>query len=641
MGFPKPELSRRTFIGSAAVLAAGTAAGFTGCAPQNLSETSSASFTPGTYTATARGKRNPITVEVTFDEAEILEVSIAKANETRRIADMALETIPADIVAYQSLNIDAVTGATLTSNAILTAVSDCVDQAGGDSSKLKTADGAPRKTDVVDLEADVIVCGAGASGIAAAVAAAESGAENVIVLEKTSNMGGNCLVSGGYLEYINPPQEMRAQMNDGFAELFESTLSIGLEMGVPQEYADKVRADYDAYYASGYTTVFDSEELYAIDYVHRAGGTIETWQAYAPMIVDLSQWLTDIGFQWRKPCCAIVGFPWPRQSASVTGNCGEGFFDTFEHYTLGENLPVQIIPLTPMTELIVENGAVVGVVGTCDDGTTYNIRSKKGVILATGGFAGNPDMLKQYNTKWDWSADTAIPTTNAFGHTGDAITLTRDLSAAVALVESPMVFPYADCQNYSTETIVGDTGNCLIVGTEGKRFVDESLSREDISKAIMAQSEEKMFIISDAENCLIDDGITQFGADANKLIEDGHLFRADSLEELAGLMGVDAKALTDTVDKFNGMVNSGKDPDYGRTVFTETSYVKTPPFYASPRTWAAHITLGGLVVDEHFQVLTEEGVPIEGLYCVGECACGFGGIGSMCTGMVCGRQLVA
>lgn len=249
-------------------------------------------------------------------------------------------------------------------------------------------------------------------------------------------------------------------------------------------------------------------------------------------------------------------------------------------------------------------------------------------------------MLKQYNTKWDWSADTAIPTTNAFGHTGDAITLTRDLSAAVALVESPMVFPYADCQNYSTETIVGDTGNCLIVGTEGKRFVDESLSREDISKPSGAVRRENVHHLGRRE---LSHRRWHYPIRrrANKLIEDGHLFRADSLEELAGLMGVDAKALTDTVDKFNGMVNSGKDPDYGRTVFTETSYVKTPPFYASPRTWAAHITLGGLVVDEHFQVLTEEGVPIEGLYCGGECACGFGGIGSMCTGMVCGRQLVA
>lgn len=631
------NVSRRSFIGGITAATAGLAV--MGGMPLGALATEQA-YTPGTYTATKIGRRNPITVETEFSSDSIVDVRIVEANETPYISEVALETIPADIVKYQSLGIDTVTGATLTSFAILSAVADCVEQAGGDVKALEDAPGAPASTEVVDIDADIVICGAGASGMAAAVAAAQSGAQRVVVLEKTSNMGGNCLVSGGYLEYINPPEEMRAEMNDGFAALFEETLEKGLELGVPQEYVDTVRDEYDAYYADGNTKVFDSDTLYAIDYVNRAGGTFDTWVSYAPMIDDLNQWLTDMGFEWT-PCCAIVGFPWPRQSTCTTGNCGEGYFNTFSTRMEADGLPIEILAQTPATELIVEDGVVTGVVGQCDDGTVYNVRSKNGVILATGGFSGNPDMLKQYNKVWNWDADTIIPTTNAYGHSGDAITMTKDLGAMLALLEAPMCFPYSDCKNFSTETIVGDTGNCLIVNTAGQRFVNETLSREEISAALMEQDEPKMFIITDSANCLINDGITQFGAEAEKLIEDGHLFRADSLEELAELVGIDPEALVNTVADYNGMIDAGADPQFGRTVFTETSYIRTAPFYASPRTWAAHITIGGLATDPTFRVVREDGTPIEGLYCVGEAAAGFAGIGCMCTGMTCARMLFA
>ena len=215
-------------------------------------------FTPGTYSALAEGKNEPFEVEVTFSEDAITEISIPGHAETRYISDMALEKIPSQIVEYQSLNIDSVTGATITSNAIMTAVRDCVEQAGGATEVLEEAQGPEQSTETVELDADLVVIGAGASGMAAAVASALNGAKSVIVFEKTSNMGGNCMVSGGFFVYPAAPDELRPEMTDGLRNHFERVLENAAELGISPDAIAAVQQDYDDYYAAGNTRVYDS-----------------------------------------------------------------------------------------------------------------------------------------------------------------------------------------------------------------------------------------------------------------------------------------------------------------------------------------------------------------------------------------------
>ena len=115
----------------------------------------------------------------------------------------------------------------------------------------------------------------------------------------------------------------------------------------------------------------------------------------------------------------------------------------FYNRELEENdYPVEIYLNTPATELIVEDGTVVGVVAQGADGTTYNARGTQGVILATGGFSGNPDMLREYNTMWPFEEDSYIPTTNCYGHTGDGITMGLAVGGTVALMDTQMPFPW-------------------------------------------------------------------------------------------------------------------------------------------------------------------------------------------------------
>ena len=257
-------MSRRTFVKTATIAGVSIAVmGLAGCAPAAKSD-QQAGYTAGTYTAAAQGKFAPITVEMTFEDGSIASARVVKHEETEYISDRAIEEIPANIVEHQTLNIDTVTGSTLTSMAILTAAEDCVKQAGGDAKALKSNYEPPAKsTEVVDLEADVVVAGAGASGMAAAVCCAQRGAK-VIVVEKSCNIGGNGLVCGGYLEYPEAPVELRPDMTEAQKAEVDSKIAAAEQSSIPASYLDELKRQWADWQASGETKCFDSAILESV-----------------------------------------------------------------------------------------------------------------------------------------------------------------------------------------------------------------------------------------------------------------------------------------------------------------------------------------------------------------------------------------
>ncbi|WP_180326593.1 FAD-dependent oxidoreductase [Raoultibacter phocaeensis] len=638
---PKADISRRSFLAGAAIAGVNIALfGLAGCAPKASAGSENGQFKAGTYTGVGQGKFAPITVEVAFSETSIESVTVVDHEETKYISDTALETVPAAIVEHQSLGVDAIAGATLTSTAIVAACEECVKQAGGSASKLKGNYEKPApSTEVIELEADVVIVGAGASGTVAAVNAARLGASKVIVLEKSCNVGGNALVSGGYLEYVFAPDDLREDMTDNFTAELEANLAAAPEI-MPAADLAKLTADVEAWRATGSTKVFDSVELHALQYALQGEG------AYADMIIscqhiaELDEWLETSGFDF-KPLVGIVGYSWPRWTSSVNGTCGQGYFEFYTDMIEQNDYPVEIYLNTPAHELISEGAQVTGVVAQGADGTTYRVTGAKGVILATGGFSGNPDMLREYNTQWDWDPKQIIPTTNAFGHTGDGITMALSVGAATAAMDTQMPFPFADCKNSTDETTVGDDIDCPIVNKEGKRFMNEVLDRFTMTEHIMAQPDQMMFMISDKDTCWIDGEVNRYGRNVENLINQGQLYRADTLEELAGLMGCDPTTFTAEIERYNEIARSGEDPDFGRTNFTEHSPIENPPFYASPRTWAMHITVGGVLVDSGYDytVLDEDGNRIEGLHAIGETTLGSCGIGVQGEGYAIAQAL--
>jgi len=635
-----PQLSRRSFIRNTTIAGIGVAVlGLAGCTPDKPTTSSDTAlpYTAGTYTASSQGKFGPVTIQATFSNEAIENIEVTDHEETAFISNRALTELPEAIVENQSLAVDTITGATLSSMAVLAATEDCVRQAGGNPSDLKEAPQKTASTGTESLEADLLVVGAGGSGMACAIAAAKLGMERVVVLEKSCSIGGNALVSGGYLEYVEADDSLREEMTDSQRAQLEADLAAA-EGVVPADALELIRGQWANWQAAGNTKCFDSIELQALQYTIAGEGDYEGNVLFCQNIAALDAWLVEDGFAFKE-LVGIVGYPWPRWSSPAEGRCGQGYFQHYQGLVEDQALPVEILLNAPATELICEGDRVVGAKAQAEDGTTYEVRAAKGVVLATGGFSGSPEMLRQYNTMWPFEEGVDIPTTNTYGHTGDGINMALALGAGVALMDDQMPFPMADCKNSSDETTVGDDIDCMMINSEGVRFMDEVRDRYSMTADIMEQPGQMMYMITDADTCRVEGDLNRYGHKLESLINQGQLYVADTIEELAAQIGCEGSVLAKTVADYNEAARSGVDAAFGRTSFSDLSPIENPPFYASPRTWAMHITVGGLLYDDSFRVTTEEGEPIEGLYAVGETIVGSSGVGTQGEGLAVAQIL--
>ncbi len=336
-------------------------------------ESSSGAYTAGTYTGTSEnGKNGSVVVSVTFTEDAIASIEVTNQQETESIAEPALEKIPEEIVANQSLAVDAVSGATITSEAIIEAVADAVEQAGGDVEALyNVAVEKVLSTEEVELQATVVIAGLGAAGMAAAMAAADAGVD-VIVVEKQSSIGGNAIVSGGYVDTLQF-EDLHVDNNEIYTNAIEEFLAAGPENDSEAAVWDELLQEYEDYLASGDTKVFDSMTLWAIQFARTDGYEYEG-NTYVEFIDEFVEWFTEkTGAEWNS-FAGIVGYAWPRWTSLQGYYSGMGYFDLFEMWMEDSGADITIMTSTAAKELIQdEDGRVTGLVAEGEDGTTYNI----------------------------------------------------------------------------------------------------------------------------------------------------------------------------------------------------------------------------------------------------------------------------
>ncbi len=595
----------------------------------------------GTFTGvSSNGMGGDVEVAVTFTSEKIEKIEVTKQNETPGKSDPAIEKIPQAIVENQSVKVDTVSGATVTSKAIIEAVTNAIQESGNDVSQFEKEIEQKTSDEVVELNATVVIAGAGAAGYTAALTAYDEGAESVIVVEKEGTVGGNAIVSGGFVENTN--EELRPENNDGYTATIEAVLAAGPQNDGEKALWDQLVKDYEDYKASGTTKVFDSDTWFAID-LARIQGEEASDTSFQEMLRDFDDWFADkTGAKWKSPTAGIVGYSWPRWSSVEGYYSGVGFFHYYDEWIKKENANIKIMTDTPMTDLIVnDDGAVTGLVATGKDGTTYKITAEKGVIIATGGYAANTEMVKETDGIWGDALSEDIITTNSSGDTGDGLLIAEKYGAVLLGMENTMLFPLADVKTGSTEAIVGTTASALIVNKEGKRFVDETKDRYTISGAMLNQTDKLGYIISSSENCLINDGKTQGGVDVEKMLTNGELYQADSLEELASLAGIDYNALKETIETYNKSCETYVDEEFGRTTFEPNSAIGEGPYYAYPCTPASHITMGGVLVTPNAEVLNSDNEIIEGLYAAGEVTAYNCGIdGSFPAGRVAAKAIM-
>ncbi len=431
------------------------------------------------------------------------------------------------------------------------------------------------------LHADVVVVGGGGAGLAAAVSAAERKLR-VILLEKEAAFGGNTAISTGLFAAVDPVRQKKQ----------------GIE---------------------------DSEELYAEQMLQSGRGKsdpklVRTLAHEAPSTLH---WLESMGLRFCDELIESYGSHWVRDHRPLTAN-GLGYVRVL--VTQAMRMGVDLRTNAPVVKILTdENGTVAGVrvlktPASADatkrrdvkDGKNeyVDVLARYGVILASGGFGANPDMVAQYAPNL---AD--LTTDNAPGNTGEMIVEASRIGAALRDMSEIQCLPGCPKGRTQRVRLHTDVSRFIMVDHDGKRFVREDGRRDDLRDAVLALPERYAFSIVDnrgleSHNILVQKE-TVIG------VETGDAFRADTLEELARKIGVPAANLKESVGTYNRAVSTKRDP-FGRDPMNLIHEIKTPPFWACLAGMTIHTTMGGIAIDEHARVLDGSGRPIPKLYAAGE-----------------------
>ena len=508
-----------------------------GCGEKSTADDSAITFKAGTYEATAKGHNADLKLSVTVDETSIKEINILEHNESPGISDPAFDKVPSEIIDTQSVNVDTISGATVSSMAIITAVTEALKQSGVDIDALnKRAESNEVAVEDIEKTTDVLVIGAGGAGMAAAVTAHQNGAE-VLIIEKMGKVGGNTMISGTAYNAADPIRQSAQGIEDSPEKHYEQTLSGGDNLGNPE--LVKVLTD----------------------------------NAYSGI-----EWLESLGMQFKDEVFTVLGGLWPRAHKPVLP-LGTGYFEQAYMPYLEDN-NVEVMLETKATELIVEDGKVVGVIAEGSKGNKVTIKANNGVILATGGFGANVEMRQEYDGIWG-TLDNSIGTTNHPGATGDGVVMAEDIGAELVGMDKIQLLPMGDPETGSlTGNIEQGVEDRIFINKEGNRFVDEGERRDVMTKALFEQTDDFMWIVVDQHSYPTGDTKNNFNETIDELVEAGRAYKADTLKELAEMMGVDKDNFINAVNKFNEAVDGAED-EFGRTLFANK--IDTAPFYAASR----------------------------------------------------------
>ena len=572
------------------------------------------------FTGNGAGNNGDIVVSITMDGDALAAIEVLEHSETAGISDPAFAAIPEAIIAYQSVAVDGVSGATNTSNGIIAAVTMALESAGADMTAFSTApviEATP--TQHTDLTTDVVIVGGGGAGLAAAVTATDAGA-SVILLEKMAALGGNTLASGGIYNCADPELMAKYEMTPNCTDLIETALGEAPSNDAHAALQAAVRADYDAYLASGSTSRFDSANWYALQTWN--GGDkladLTLVQTLADDSLEGYEWLVSKGMTFMEELRQGAGALYPRTHTS-TDILGNGYLKTYNQDPDAKGDLFSLMLNTAGMRLLTDGDKVVGVYAEDRQGNTFDVYANE-VILATGGFSANVDMRVEYNTSGKWATlDESIPTTNMPGITGDGIAMALEIGANLVGMEQIQLLYLGDPKNGTTNglTLRGQSADYVVfVNKNGERFVREDGRRDQICGALLQQPEGLMYVLESAADYDLETSNTLDNVPYRTAEANGDMFIAQTLEEMAQKIGCEAEVLQATLDAYNAMVDAGEDTLTDRAMLANK--ILEGPYVAVPRVASVHHTMGGIQIDAQCHVLRPDGRIIEGLLACGE-----------------------
>ena len=578
-----------------------------GCGAKPASTSSDAGVS-GNFTGTAKGFGGDVSVTLTLTDGAITGCTAEGKDETQGVGSEAIAKMPGEIAESGSIAVDGVSGATVTSTAIKEAAAAALTAAGLNPDDYKTAVEKTGSAEDSTVEADVVVVGAGGAGMTAAITAAGEG-KSVVILESQSMVGGNSVrATGG----MNAGKTVYQDENEfGESAGVEKTLKTAAEKYADNEtitaLAKTVSEQWAAYQANP-TGYFDSVELMELDTMIGGKGVndpalVETLCSNSADAID---WLGEQGITLHSVSsfggASVKRIHRPVNAEGKTVSVGSYMIPLLQENC--EKAGVKMMLDTTATEILTDaNGAAVGVKATGASGETVTVNAKA-VVLASGGFGANLDMVVKYKPELK-----GFMTTNAPGIQGQGIEMAQAIGAATVDMDQIQIHPTVEANTAAliTEGLRGD--GAVLINAEGKRFIDEVGTRDVVSAAEIAQTGSYSWLV-------VDQAMVDASSVIQGYIKKGYTVTGATYEELGKAMGVDAAAFAETMDKWNGYVEAKNDPDFGRTSFANP--LNTAPYYAVKVTAGVHHTMGGLKINANTEVLNEKGEVIPGLFAAGE-----------------------
>ena len=573
----------------------------------SASSTSAAGGVSGSFTGTAKGM-GEVSVTLTLTDNVITDCTAKGDEETPGIGSVVIEQFPGEVVEGNTINLDSISGATITSNAFVEAAKAALTEAGLNPDDYMAKADKTANGETVSYDADVVVIGAGGAGMTAAMTAADAG-QKVVILESQAMVGGNSARATGGMNAAKTVYQDENEFDQ--AAGVEKTLATAAEKYADNEtitaQAKTVSEQWAAYQANP-TGYFDSVELMELDTMVGGKGINdpELVKTLCEGTADAIDWLDENGITLHNVSsfggASVKRIHRPVNEEGKVVSVGAYMIPLLQENCEKRGIDI-VLNTTVDTILTDANGAAVGVSGTDKDGNTVVVNAKS-VILATGGFGANLDMVTQYKPEL-----AGFMTTNAAGAQGQGIAMATAIGAGTVDMDQIQIHPTVEANTAAliTEGLRGD--GAILVNANGERFIDEVGTRDVVSAAEIAQPGSYSWLIVD-----------QAMADASSVIQGyikkGYTKTGATYEELAKELDVDPATFANTMETWNGYVEAKNDPDFGRTSFANP--LNNGPYYAIKVTAGVHHTMGGVTINSATEVLKEDGTVIPGLFAAGE-----------------------
>ena len=573
----------------------------------SASSTSAAGGVSGSFTGTAKGM-GEVSVTLTLTDNVITDCTAKGDEETSGIGSVVIEQFPGEVVEGNTINLDSISGATITSNAFVEAAKAALTEAGLNPDDYMAKADKTANGETVSYDADVVVIGAGGAGMTAAMTAADAG-QKVVILESQAMVGGNSARATGGMNAAKTAYQDENEFDQ--AAGVEKTLATAAEKYADNEtitaLAKTVSEQWAAYQANP-TGYFDSVELMELDTMVGGKGinNPELVKTLCEGTADAIDWLDENGITLHNVSsfggASVKRIHRPVNEEGKVVSVGAYMIPLLQENCEKRGIDI-VLNTTVDTILTDANGAAVGVSGTDKDSNTVVVNAKS-VILATGGFGANLDMVTQYKPEL-----AGFMTTNAAGAQGQGIEMATAIGAGTVDMDQIQIHPTVEANTAAliTEGLRGD--GAILVNANGERFIDEVGTRDVVSAAEIAQPGSYSWLIVD-----------QAMADASSVIQGyikkGYTKTGATYEELAKELDIDPAAFANTMETWNSYVEAKNDPDFGRTSFANP--LNNGPYYAIKVTAGVHHTMGGVTINSATEVLKEDGTVIPGLFAAGE-----------------------